>query len=89
MALNHLTVGEALFYSAHLRGMKRRDAIDERNRLLKIWEMEEPCGTFTAVRACPVAQRRLLRLAVATAVFIQMCSFWMSRRMISTHRSGV
>jgi len=65
LALNHLTVEEALFYSAHLRGMKRRDAIDERNRLLRIWEMES-LRDHTSSRLSG-GQRRLLRLAVATA----------------------
>ena len=64
-ALNQLTVGEALYYSAHLRGMKRRAAIDERNRLLKIWDMED-LRDHTSSRLSG-GQRRLLRLAVATA----------------------
>ena len=64
-ALNQLTVAEALYYSAHLRGMTRSAALDERNRLLEIWDMED-------LRDHPSArlsggQRRLLRLAVATA----------------------
>lgn len=64
-ALNQLTVGEALYYSAHLRGMKRSAAIDERNRLLKIWEMES-LRDHNSSRLSG-GQRRLLRLAVATA----------------------
>jgi len=64
-ALNQLTVGEALYYSAHLRGMKRSAAIDERNQLLKIWEMEN-LRNHNSSRLSG-GQRRLLRLAVATA----------------------
>ena len=64
-ALNQLTVGEALYYSAHLRGMKRSEAIDERNRLLKIWAMESLRDRCSAQLSG--GQRRLLRLAVATA----------------------
>ena len=64
-ALNQLTVGEALYYSAHLRGMTRSAAIEERNRLLKIWEMED-LRDHNSSRLSG-GQRRLLRLAVATA----------------------
>lgn len=64
-ALNHLTVGEALYYSARLRGMKRSAAIDERNRLLQIWQMEGLRDHNSA--RLSGGQRRMLRLAVATA----------------------
>ncbi len=64
-ALNQLTVAEALYYSAHLRGMKRSAAIDERNRLLKLWEMEDLRDHYSS--RLSGGQRRLLRLAVATA----------------------
>jgi ABC-type multidrug transport system ATPase subunit len=64
-ALNQLTVGEALYYSAHLRGMKRGAAIDERNRLLNIWELDNLRDHNSA--RLSGGQRRLLRLAVATA----------------------
>ncbi len=64
-ALNHLTVGEALFFSAHLRGMRRSAAIDERNRLLQTWEMEDLRDHNSA--RLSGGQRRMLRLAVATA----------------------
>ena len=64
-ALNQLTVGEALYYSAHLRGMKRSAATDERNHLLKIWEMEDLRYHNSSLLSG--GQRRLLRLAVATA----------------------
>lgn len=64
-ALNQLTAGEALYFSAHLRGLQRRAAIDERDRLLKIWDMED-LRDHTSSRLSG-GQRRLLRLAVATA----------------------
>lgn len=64
-ALNQLTVAEALYYSAHLRGMKRGAALDERNRLLRIWDMQD-LRDHTSARLSG-GQRRLLRLAVATA----------------------
>ena len=64
-ALNQLTVAEALYYSAHLRGMKRSAALDERNRLLGIWDMQD-LRDHTSARLSG-GQRRLLRLAVATA----------------------
>ncbi len=64
-ALNQLTVGEALYFSAHLRGMKRSAAISERNRLLQTWEMEALRDLYSS--RLSGGQRRLLRLAVATA----------------------
>jgi len=64
-ALNQLTAGEALYYSAHLRGMNRSAAIDERNRLLKFWKMEDLRDQYSS--RLSGGQRRLLRLAVATA----------------------
>lgn len=64
-ALNQLTAGEALYYSAHLRGMNRSAAIDERNRLLKFWKMEDLRDLYSSRLSS--GQRRLLRLAVATA----------------------
>ena len=65
LALNQLTVAEALYYSAHLRGMSRSAALDERNRLLRTWDMQE-LRDQTSARLSG-GQRRLLRLAVATA----------------------
>ena len=64
-ALNHLTVGEALYFSAHLRGMTRSAAIDERNRLLDLWRM----GRLRDQDSSRLSggQRRLLRLAAAMA----------------------
>jgi ABC-2 type transport system ATP-binding protein len=64
-ALNNLTVGEALFFAAHLRGLTRGDARLQRDRLLELWEIG-------ALRDLPSprlsgGQLRMLRLAVATA----------------------
>jgi ABC-type multidrug transport system ATPase subunit len=64
-ALNNLTVGEALFFTAHLRGMSRNDARKECDPLLDLWQIQE-------LRHKPSSrlfggQRRLLRLAVAMA----------------------
>lgn len=36
LALNNLTVGEALFFTAHLRGLSRKDAHIECKRLLEL-----------------------------------------------------
>jgi ABC-2 type transport system ATP-binding protein len=64
-ALNSLTVGEALYFTAYLRGMSRSDAQTERERLLALWDLEE-------IRNKPPdklsgGQKRLLQLAVAMA----------------------
>jgi ABC-2 type transport system ATP-binding protein len=64
-ALNNLTVSEALFFTAHLRGMSRPAARRERDALLELWQIEElrhqPSSRLSG------GQRRLLRLAVAMA----------------------
>ncbi|HVU10274.1 MAG TPA: ABC transporter ATP-binding protein [Phototrophicaceae bacterium] len=39
MALNNLTVGEAFYFTAHLRGLSRPDARRERDRLLNLLEL--------------------------------------------------
>lgn len=64
-ALNQLTVGEALYFSAHLRGMSRQAAKEERDRLLNSWQMEDLRDRYSS--RLSGGQRRLLRLAVATA----------------------
>ena len=65
MALNNLTVGEALYFTAHLRGLCRAEARREREQLLALWQIEElrnhPSSRLSG------GQRRLLRLAVAMA----------------------
>lgn len=62
-ALNNLTVAEALYFTAHLRGLSRRDARQESRRVLTEWQLEavknQPSSRLSG------GQRRLLRLAVA------------------------
>lgn len=65
LALNSLTVGEALFFTAHLRGLSRRDAAQERERLIALWQIE-PLRHKTPNRLSG-GQRRLLQLTVAMA----------------------
>ncbi|WP_315791707.1 ABC transporter ATP-binding protein [Fischerella sp. JS2] len=64
-ALNNLTVGEALYYTAHLRGMSRVDARQECNALLDLWQIRELCHQPSS--RLSGGQKRLLRLAVAVA----------------------
>ncbi len=64
-ALNNLTVGEALYFTAHLRGFSRRDARQERDRLLEIFELgpmrQRPTARLSG------GQRRLVALATSMA----------------------
>ncbi|MCP4611310.1 MAG: ABC transporter ATP-binding protein, partial [Planctomycetes bacterium] len=62
-ALNNLTVGEALFFTAHLRGLSRAGAIRERDAMLDLWQMQELRRRYSP--RLSGGQRRLLRLAVA------------------------
>lgn len=64
-ALNNLTVGEALYYTAHLRGLARGDARKERETLLELWQMADLRDSNSS--RLSGGQRRLLRLAVAMA----------------------
>ena len=64
-ALNVLTVGEALYYTAHLRGMRRRAALRERDELLALWQIGDLRDRYC--QRLSGGQRRLLRLAVAMA----------------------
>lgn len=64
-ALNNLTVGEALYFTAHLRGLSRADARKERDCLLEMWELEPLRDKYSS--RLSGGQKRLLRLAVATA----------------------
>ncbi|HNT77783.1 MAG TPA: ABC transporter ATP-binding protein [Anaerolineae bacterium] len=63
-SLNCLTVGEALYYTAHLRGLRRAEAQDERESLLDLWQIREMRDQYS--NRLSGGQRRLLRLAVAT-----------------------
>ncbi|MEU5693273.1 ABC transporter ATP-binding protein [Actinosynnema sp. NPDC020468] len=64
-ALNRLTVGEAVYFSAHLRGMSRGDARRERDELLELWRIAEIRDKVSTNLSG--GQSRLLQLAVATA----------------------
>lgn len=64
-AVNSLTIAEALYFTAHLRGMSRREAQRERDRLLHQWQMEAWRDRVSSQLSG--GQRRLLRLAVAMA----------------------
>jgi ABC-type multidrug transport system ATPase subunit len=64
-AVKTLTIAESLYFTAHLRGMSRREARQECDRLLYQWKMvkwrDQPAARLSG------GQLRLLRLAVATA----------------------
>ena len=64
-ALNNLTVGEAMYFTAHLRGMSRADARQHAREQLALWQIE-PLRDQYSTRLSG-GQRRLLRLAVAAA----------------------
>jgi ABC-type multidrug transport system ATPase subunit len=64
-AVNNLTVGEALYFTAHLRGLSRRAARSERDRLLSSWGIE-PLRDKTGPTLSG-GERRLMQLALATA----------------------
>lgn len=65
LALNNLTVGEAIFFTAHLRGLSRADAVQERDRLLALWPLGDLRDQYTP--RLSGGQKRLLQLAVAMA----------------------
>lgn len=64
-SLNHLTVAEAFYYTAHLRGMSRSEARRECGRLLDIWGLESLKDKDNATLSG--GMRRIMRLALATA----------------------
>ncbi len=64
-ALNNLTVGEALYFTGHLRGLSRWDAQQECKWLLDTWQIGELRDKFSS--RLSGGQRRLLRLVVAIA----------------------
>ena len=65
LALNNLTVGEALYFTAHLRGLSRRQARKECDELLELWGLR-PLRNKPNIRLSG-GQKRLLQLAVALA----------------------
>jgi ABC-type multidrug transport system ATPase subunit len=62
-SLNKLTVGEALYFSAHLRGLTRTAARRERDAQLELWQIQDLRDKDNSTLSG--GQRRLLRLAVA------------------------
>jgi ABC-2 type transport system ATP-binding protein len=64
-SLNILTVGEALYFTAHLRGMSRAEARRERDELLDLWAIQDLQNQYC--QRLSGGQRRLLRLAVSMA----------------------
>jgi ABC-2 type transport system ATP-binding protein len=64
-AINNLTVGEALYFTAHLRGLSRASARQERDRLLELWQIE-PLRRKIGLQLSG-GERRLMQLAVAMA----------------------
>jgi ABC-2 type transport system ATP-binding protein len=64
-AVKNLTIAESLYFTAHLRGMSRREAREECDRLLYQWKMmewrDQPAARLSG------GQLRLLRLAVTMA----------------------
>jgi ABC-2 type transport system ATP-binding protein len=64
-ALNNLTVGEALYFTAHLRGLTRAEARRERDEQLDLWQIDPLRDSYSS--RLSGGQRRLLRLAVAMA----------------------
>lgn len=62
-ALNMLTVGEALYFTGHLRGLSRKAAQQERDRLIALWQIEslrhKPASRLSG------GERRLAVLATA------------------------
>ena len=64
-ALNNISVGEALYFTAHLRGLSRGDARRERDALLEMWQMGSLRDKYST--RLSGGERRLLRLAVSMA----------------------
>jgi ABC-2 type transport system ATP-binding protein len=65
LALNNLTVAEALYFTAHLRGLNRRDATAERDRLIALWDLGAIRNHIT--NRLSGGQQRLVLLATAVA----------------------
>ena len=65
LALNNLTVAEALYFTAHLRGLSRRDAVTERDRLIGLWGLSAIRNHIT--NRLSGGQKRLILLATAVA----------------------
>jgi len=64
-ALNNLSVDEAIYYTAHLRGLSRWEALHAREETLDLWQIRHLRHKYN--NRLSGGERRLLRLAVATA----------------------
>lgn len=64
-AVNNLTVGEALYFTAHLRGLTRAEARHERDRLLDLWRIRSLRDKIG--QRLSGGERRLMQLAIALA----------------------
>ena len=64
-ALNHLTAGEAIYFTAHLRGLDGRAAKREADRLLHHWQLD-PLRNKVGARLSG-GERRLLQISIAMA----------------------
>lgn len=60
-ALNNLTIGETLYFTAHLRGSSRRDARAERDRLLDLFDLGK--ARDRQITQVSGGQKRLVMLA--------------------------
>jgi ABC-2 type transport system ATP-binding protein len=65
LALNNLTVDEALFFTSHLRGLSRADANRERDTLLDRLQMRELRSKI--IPRLSGGEKRLLQIAIALA----------------------
>lgn len=65
LALNNLTVGETLYFTAHLRGLSRADARAERDRLIDLLGLGE--ARNRVVRQISGGQARLVLLGTTLA----------------------
>jgi ABC-type multidrug transport system ATPase subunit len=63
LALNSLTVGEALFFTANLCGLTIREARQERERLLELWQLEKI--RHKTPKQLSGGQMRLMQIAVS------------------------
>ena len=64
-ALNQLTIREALYFTAHLRGLSRYDAKQDREQMIDLWGLR-PFQNQSSTKLSG-GQKRLFRLAVASA----------------------
>jgi ABC-2 type transport system ATP-binding protein len=65
LALNALTVAETLYFTAHLRGLSREDAVAERDRLIAQWDLGAIRDSIA--NRLSGGQKRLILLATAMA----------------------